>query len=194
MTEKLFLENTYETEFEAKVLAANENGILLDKTLFYAASGGQPGDTGYLNDNLAIQMTQKAENGEDVLHVPANDSPLPCVGDVVRGKINWDQRHKHMRMHTCLHLLCASVVGDVTGGSIGAEKSRLDFNIPGDAVDKEELTDKLNQLIQEDHPIKSYWITEEELAQQPDLVRTMSVKPPTGTGKVRLMHVEGIDL
>ena len=193
MTEKLFLENTYDTEFSAKVTNVDERCITLDKTLFYATSGGQPGDCGVLktssNDNLEIETTHKAENGEDVLHILKNGAACPNVGDIVVGRIDWDVRHKHMRMHSCLHLLCASVVGDVTGGSIGAEKSRLDFDIPGDAVDKVELTEKLNKLIEEDHPIKTYWITEEELAEQPHLVRTMSVKPPSAAGKVRLVQI-----
>ncbi len=193
MTEKLFLENPYETDFTATVLAVKDRGIVLDKTLFYVASGGQPGDLGILtlnsNDNLPVIAANKAENGEDVVHILHESCPLPAAGDIVHGKIEWSARHKHMRMHTCLHLLCASVIGDVTGGSIGTEKSRLDFNIPGDAVDKNELSDKLNALIKEDHPITSFWITEEELAQNPHLVRTMSVSPPSSGGKIRLIQI-----
>jgi len=198
MTEKLFLEDSYQTDFEATVLSADENGIVLDKTLFYATSGGQPGDTGALkvresNDNLLIKTTYKSEDGSDVCHMPGDGLTMPKVGDVVSGSIDWETRHKHMRMHTCMHLLCASVEGDVTGGSIGAEKSRLDFNIPGDAVNKEDLTEKLNKLIEEDHPVKSFWITEEELAEKPHLVRTMSVKPPSAAGRVRLIQIGSDD-
>lgn len=193
MTDKLFLEHGYETEFEAEVIGFDEQAVILDKTLFYATSGGQPGDCGYLrtssNDNLEITVANKSEDNENVLHILSGACPTLKVGDKITGKIDWELRHKHMRMHSCLHLLCASVVGDVTGGSIGAEKSRLDFNIPGDAVDKVELTEKLNKLIEEDHPIKSFWITEEELAEKPHLVRTMSVKPPSAQGKVRLIQI-----
>ncbi len=193
MTEKLFLEHTYDKDFNALITDINENGIILNRTLFYATSGGQPGDCGLIktsnNDNIDIQVAHKAQNDEDVLHIIANDTGTLKVGDTITGQIDWELRHKHMRMHSCLHLLCASVVGDVTGGSIGAEKSRLDFNIPGDAVNKEDLTEKLNKLIKENHPITSYWITEEELKEKPHLVRTMSVQPPSAAGKVRLVQI-----
>jgi misacylated tRNA(Ala) deacylase len=112
----------------------------------------------------------------------------------VTAEIDWERRHRHMRMHTCLHLLCAVVTGDVTGGQIGADKGRLDFNLPDTQLDKEAITAGLNRLIDEDHPVEPRWISDAELATQPDLVRTMSVKPPSGSGRVRLLDIAGVDL
>jgi len=192
MTEKLYLETPYETEFEAEVIAVTENGIELSKSLFYPTSGGQPGDTGTLqiaNQNIQVTNTRKDKERDEVLHVLTEDSPLPAIGDKVLGHINWETRHKHMRMHTAMHLLCALITGDATGGQIGAEKSRLDFNVPGDAYDKEDLTNKINQLIEQDHAISTSWIMDEELEANPGLIRTMSVKPPMGFGKVRVVQI-----
>lgn len=192
MTEKLYLETPYDQDFEAEVIAVGENGIQLDKSLFYPTSGGQPGDIGKLeaaNDEINIATTCKGEAPDDVWHIPTEGSNLPTVGTKVKGHIDWSIRHKHMRMHTAMHLLCSLIEGDATGGQIGAEKSRLDFNIPSGAYDKVEITEKLNALIEQDHPISTSWITDEELTANPDLVRTMSVKPPMGTGKVRMVQI-----
>jgi len=196
MTEKLYLETPYETEFEAEVVAITENGVELSHSLFYPTSGGQPGDTGTLtiaNQNIAVTNTRKDKERDEVLHVLAEDSPALNIGDKVTGQIEWVARHKYMRMHTAMHLLCSLITGDATGGQIGSTKSRLDFNVPGDAYDKEELTQKLNTLIEADHPISTSWITDEELEANPQLIRTMSVKPPMGFGKVRLVQIGSDD-
>jgi misacylated tRNA(Ala) deacylase len=173
-----------------------ENGIELSRSLFYPTSGGQPGDTGLLtvaNQNIQVATTRKDKERDEVLHVLAEESYLPSVGDKITGKIDWETRYKHMRMHTTMHLLCSLITGDATGGQIGAEKSRLDFNVPGNAYNKEELTEKLNELIEQDLPISTSWITDEELEANPQLIRTMSVKPPMGTGKVRVVQIGADD-
>ena len=198
MTEELFREESYLKTCEAEVVAANADGIELDRTVFYAAGGGQPGDTGTLKTasgmEISIADTIKDKGTGAILHIPTEDAPALQPGDAVSATIDWGRRHRHMRMHTCLHLLCGLVEGGVTGGSVGADKSRLDFDIPGDVPDKADLTVRLNALIAEDHPLAVRWISDADLAAEPDLVRTMSVKPPTGSGRVRLIDVEGVDL
>ncbi len=191
MTAKLFLEDPYKTSFEATVTAASENGVQFDKTIFYATSGGQPGDTGVLqisNQNIPVVTTKKGEGFEDIWHILPEGISL-AVGDKVSGEIDWATRHKYMRMHTCLHLLCSLIVGNVTGGSIGADKGRLDFDLPAGALDKDDLNAKLNALIAADHPVSTEWITDAELDANPNLIRTMSVKPPSGGGRVRLVRI-----
>ena len=199
MTLPLFRDDAYLTETSAVVTGVNERGgIILDRTIFYPTGGGQPGDRGRLtlSDGTVIDIatTVKGESPDEIVHVPTEGSPLPDVGAEVTAEIDWEFRHRLMRMHSCLHLLCSLVEGGVTGGSISQEKSRLDFDLQDTSLDKELLTRELNRLIQEDHSLSSQWITDAELAQQPELVRTMSVKPPTGEGQVRLMNIEGIDL
>lgn len=192
MTQKLYLEQPYEKEFQAEVVAVEENKIKLNQSLFYPTSGGQPGDSGNLqaaNQNLQIETTLKDKESDEVVHVLAEGCPIPSVGEQVTGQIDWETRYKHMRMHTSMHLLCSLIEGDATGGQIGPEKSRLDFNVPSGAYDKEELTEKLNKLIEQDHPVSTSWITDEELEANPGLIRTMSVKPPMGTGKVRVVQI-----
>ena len=196
MTQKLYLETPYEKQFEAEVVSVDENRVILSQSLFYPTSGGQPGDTGTLkasNQNFDIATTQKDKENDEVIHILAEGCPLPAVGDKVSGEIDWETRHKHMRMHTSMHLLCSLIEGYATGGQIGAEKSRLDFDVPSGAYDKEELTEKLNALIEADHPITTSWITDEELEANPDLIRTMSVKPPMGSGKVRVVQIGADD-
>ena len=136
----------------------------------------------------------KGASHEDVVHVPKPGSPAVAPGAKVTAEIDWDRRHRLMRMHTCLHLLSAVIKGDVTGGQVSDGKGRLDFNLPDQSLDKELIAREINRLIQEDHPVSPRWITDEELAAQPELVRTMSVKPPMGSGKVRLLSIEGVDL
>ncbi len=198
MTEEFFREDAYAKECEATVSEVDERGIQLDRTVFYAAGGGQPGDTGNLRCDdgrqVAITDTVKSTGSGLHLHVPAEGGPVLAAGDRVIAKIDWDRRFAHMRMHSALHLLCAVVEGGVTGGSIGAEKSRLDFDLPDTSLDKERIAADLNRLVAEDYPVDAQWITEEELAANPDLVRTMSVKPPLGLGRVRLMEIPGVDL
>ncbi len=198
-TDNLFQEDAYQTNCEATVLVADQEGIILDRTVFYPLGGGQPGDTGALEDRdgnkVTIVDTRKSKEYPGcILHLPDEDTELsPSVGDVVRATIDWERRYRHMRMHTCLHLLGAILPYGVTGGNIGAEKSRLDFDME-EIPDKDELTEKLNELVQQDHLVSTRWITDEELEAQPELIRTMSVKPPRGAGRVRLLEVEGIDL
>lgn len=192
----LFRDDPYMVEAEAVVMAAGPEGILLDRTLFYPNGGGQPGDTGSLTwdgGTTVIIDARKAEalveRGDQVLHIPAPDATLPPVGARVTQKIDWDRRHRHMRMHTTLHLLCAVVPGAVTGGQVGADRSRLDFDVPSASLDKEQIEAAVNELIAADHPVRERTITDAELEATPDLVRTMSVKPPTGSGSVRLLQI-----
>lgn len=194
----LFRDDAYARHCTATVLSVDERGIRLDRTVFYPTGGGQPGDTGILRfdgGELRIIDTVKGDSGpDDVIHVPEAGAALPAPGGAVEAVIDWDRRHRHMRMHTALHLLCAVVPGSVTGGQIGADKSRLDFNVPAESLDKDAITAAVNALIAADTPIGSRWITDDEMAASPELVRTMSVKPPTGSGRVRLLNVEGVDL
>jgi len=197
-TELLFRDDAYLKSCEATVLAAEPEGIELDRTVFYFESGGQPGDTGHLTladgGSLAIVDTRKGELPGRVRHVPAPGSALPAPGTRVTATIDWERRHRYMRMHSCLHLLCALVKGDVTGGQVSEGKGRLDFNLPDGAPDKDWLTAELNRLVAEDHVVAPRWIDEAELAANPALVRTMSVKPPSGAGRVRLLEIAGVDL
>jgi len=197
MTDKLFLEDAYLTNCEATVTALGAQGIELDRTVFYANSGGQPGDIGSLRTNdgrsVAIADTVKGGTG-GILHVPAPEQPHLSVGDAVSAEIDWPRRHRHMRMHTCLHLLCSLIDAEITGAALGEAKGRIDFNLPDAAPDKQALGEALARLIAEDHPLTPTWITDEELAAQPDLVRTMTVRPPSGHGRVRLIGIAGVDL
>lgn len=195
MTEELFRTDSYLKDCTATVVSAGPEGIVLDRTVFYPMGGGQPGDSGELRladgRTLRISDTRKGENG--ILHIPENpeDAAHLTPGDSVTAVLDWERRHRHMRMHTALHLMCASVPGDVTGGQVAADKGRLDFDLPDVSFTKEELADRLNALIAADHPVSARWITDAELAAQPDLVRTLSVKPPMGAGTVRLISVAG---
>lgn len=191
MTEELFREDSYLRSCEATVVAVDEDGIILDRTVFYPEGGGQPGDSGTLErvdgGEIAVSNTRKGADG--ILHVPSEGADMPGVGEKVTARIDWDRRYLHMRIHTALHVLCAHVEGAVTGGSIGAGKGRLDFDIPGERPDKEALTAKLMEVVEADHPLTTSWISDAELESNPNLVRTMSVKPPTGAGKVRMIRV-----
>ena len=198
MTEEVFRDDAYAKTCEATVTHVDGRGIQLDRTVFYSAAGGQPGDTGVLRrddgSEVPIIDTYQSTDTGDPVHVPAEGASPLAAGDKVTVEIDWDRRFAHMRMHSALHLLCAVVEGGVTGGSIGAEKSRLDFDLPDTSLDKEQITADLNRLVEEDHPLDTRWITEDELGANPDLVRTMSVKPPSGVGRVRLMEIPGVDL
>lgn len=199
MTEPIFRTDAYARECDATIVSADETGIRLDRSVFYPLGGGQLGDIGYLElgdgQRIDIADTRKGGGGpDDVLHIPVAGSTLPSAGVAVRAVIDWERRHRLMRMHTCLHLLSAVIPGDVTGGQVSDGKGRLDFNLPDQALDKEHIESEINRLIREDHSVRPRWITDEELAAQPELVRTMSVKPPTGYGKVRLLDIEGVDL
>jgi misacylated tRNA(Ala) deacylase len=191
MTEKLFLDDPRLRTAPATVLASGPDGIVLDRTVFYARSGGQPGDVGVLRwdgGETPIVDTVKGD-GETVLHVPAPDASLPPTGAAVAGEIDWDRRHRLMRMHTAMHLLCSVIKGAaVTGGSVGADRSRLDFDLPSPPP-KEDIEAGLNALIDADYPVRIEWVDEAVLDSNPDLVRTMSVTPPRGAGRLRLMRV-----
>ncbi len=195
MTEELFRNDSYLKSCSAKVVAVEGNAVVLDRTVFYPNGGGQPGDTGYLitesGDKIEVVDTHKGEPG--ILHVTREDTELPQVGQSVMAAIDWERRHRLMRMHTCMHLLCSIVPLGVTGGSIRDGSARLDFDAP-EPLDKTEITDSLNKLVEENHPVETSWITDEELEKQPDLVRTMSVQPPQGSGRVRLVNVNQVDL
>ncbi len=191
MTERLFLEDSYLATASATVVAAGPEGIVLDRTPFYARSGGQPGDAGTLlwaGGETVIADTIKGE-GETILHVPAADAALPAAGTNVEAAIDWPRRHRLMRMHTTLHLLCSLIPGAaVTGGQIGLDRSRLDFDLPEPPA-KAELESDLNALIAADHLISHEWVDEAVLDSDPGLVRTLSVKPPRGSGRVRLVRI-----
>jgi misacylated tRNA(Ala) deacylase len=198
MTEELFRDDAYQQACEAVVTQADDTGIRLDRTVFYPMGGGQPGDIGTLTRGdgsvIAIADTRKGATPGEIVHVPAAGSALPQVGETVRAQIDWARRYRHMRMHTCLHLLCAVVPAGVTGGQIGDARSRLDFDVGELVLDKDKIATELNRLIGENHSVGARWISDAELAATPELVRTMSVKPPTGQGRVRLLDVAGIDL
>lgn len=191
MTIRLFLDDSGAAGMTAIVTAILPAGIVLDRTVFYARSGGQPGDSGSLGwdgREIAISEAIKGE-GDSILHVPLADQPMPAVGDVVTGVVGWPKRHALMRMHTTLHLLCAALPGvSVTGGSIGEVKSRLDFDM-ADPPLREALEERLNELIAGDYPVSAYWVDESVLDTNPTLVRTLSVQPPRGSGRLRLVRI-----
>ncbi|MFQ5938143.1 MAG: alanyl-tRNA editing protein [Acidiferrobacterales bacterium] len=198
MTEEIFRRDAYATSCEAVVTAVDAKGIQLDRTVFYPMGGGQPGDTGTLRRTDGIEVTvvdtRKGDEPMQILHVSADDAPTLSVGDRVSAEIDWDRRYRLMRMHTCLHVLCAVVPGAVTGGSVGDGRGRLDFDLPEPILDKEHITAELNRLIEENHQVGFRWITDKELQGNLELIRTMSVKPPSGQGRVRLVEIEGVDL
>ena len=199
-TELLFRDDAYLTETPATVVAINERGgIELDRTVFYATGGGQPGDAGVLvrSDGSQIIIGTAIYNPEDksrILHIPLEGQAAPAIGETVTAKLDWERRLKRMRIHTALHLLSVVLPYPVTGGAIGDGDGRLDFDIPEGGLDKAELTEKLNVLVAKNAVISERWITDEELDANPGLVKTMSVKPPRGSGRVRLVSIEGIDL
>lgn len=199
MTEELFREDAYLKTCDAKVVKINDlGGIVVDQTVFYPTGGGQPGDNGVLsfgNTEITIATTVNDRETGEIVHVPAEGQTLPSAGENVTLNIDWEKRYLHMRMHTGLHLLCAAVPCGVTGGQIGAIKSRLDFD-PGElTLDKEEITETLNTFQQGNHDVTTSWITDDEMDANPELVRTMSVKPPRKGGRVRLLKVgDEVDL
>ena len=201
MTDLLFREEPYLRETTGVVTGHTpEGGVILDGTIFYPTGGGQPGDSGAIvweSGALKIATAVKADGGMIAL-VPAEPAPLPPVGAEVIQQLDWERRHKHMRVHTALHLLSVIIPLPVTGGAIGVEKGRLDFDMPEAPADKETLEMQLNELIARNLEVSEDWITDAELAANPGLVKTMSVKPPSGAGKVRLIRIgwgdEQVDL
>jgi misacylated tRNA(Ala) deacylase len=195
MTQQLFRDDSYVRECDATVISAADDAIVLDRTVFYPMGGGQPGDTGTLSwdgSSASIVDTRYGDN-DTIRHMVATGSVLPLAGSSVHAAIDWERRYLHMRMHTALHLLGAVLHYGVTGGNIAAARSRLDFDMH-DTVDKEAVSAALQALVDADHPVRCRWISAEELEAQPELVRTMSVQPPKGPGRVRLLEIENVDL
>jgi len=195
VTIKLYTDDAYLTSNDSIVESLKDNEVVLESTVFYPVGGGQPGDTGALsweNKQAEVINTYCDESGS-IRHILSEDSALPAIGQKITASIDWERRYMHMRMHTGLHLLGSILQYGVTGGNISSVKSRLDFDME-ETVDKEAVSAKLQQLIAEDHPISSIWITPETLKEQPELVRTMSVKPPETNENIRLLKIGDIDL
>jgi misacylated tRNA(Ala) deacylase len=194
VTRELFREDSYLRSCEAVVTAVEDNVLQVDQTVFYPLGGGQPGDTGTISwdgGSAAIVDTRYADGG--IGHILEEGATPPTAGTTVQLEIDWDRRHRHMRMHTAMHLLGSVLRYGVTGGNISETKSRLDFDME-DTVDKEAVSEALARLVAEDHAVSCRWISEEELDANPELVRTMSVQPPRGKGAIRLLEIEGVDL
>jgi misacylated tRNA(Ala) deacylase len=199
-TDCLFRDDSYLQSCAARVVAlTDQGGIVLDRTVFYATSGGQPGDSGTLvaadgrRVPIATAVYTDAAKSE-IAHLPAPASPALALGDEVTAAIDWDKRYARMRMHTALHLLSAVLPYAVTGGAVGESESRLDFDIPEAGLDKDEIAAKVNAMIAGNAAVSARWISDAELEANPGLVKTMSVKPPMGTGRVRLIEIAGLDL
>lgn len=200
MTDEIFREDPYCAAAEATVVICDERGIVLDRTVFYPRGGGQAGDAGVLvrGDGAAIVIadTVKGEAPGEIVHVPAPEqaaSRALIAGERVTARVDWVRRHRHMRFHTATHLLCAIVPHQTNGCSITADYARLDFDMV-EPLDRAHLERELARLVEEAHAVRTLWITDAELDERPDLVRTMSVKPPRGVGRVRLLEIEGVDL
>lgn len=196
MTQLLFRDDAYLKTASAQVIMVNDlGGIILDQSLYYPTGGGQPGDCGQLIcDGQPIPIVTAIKgNVDQVVLIPAEGVKLPAIGATVEQHLNWDQRYKHMRIHTALHLLSVVIPLPVTGGQISTDKGRLDFAMPEPLEDKTAVEVALNDLITQDLEISESWITEAELAANPGLVKTMSVKPPMGAGKVRLIRIGSND-
>jgi len=197
-TQLLFREDAYLRTASAHVAAVTAGGIELDRTVFYPLGGGQAGDAGWLlrasGERVAIADTRKGDGEGRVLHVPAGGTPLPEPGEAVTLEIDWPRRHRLMRLHTALHLLSCVITAPVTGGNIVPDKARLDFDIELSKLNAAHIERATNALIAAGAPTETIWITDEELDAQPELVKTMSVQPPRGAGRVRLLRIPGIDL
>jgi misacylated tRNA(Ala) deacylase len=200
MTEFVFRSDSYLKTLDARVTEVTpEGGIGLDRTIFYAASGGQPNDTGRLvasggQDVPIVNVMHPEGDKTRIVHVPATGAPALSVGDKVRLEIDWDRRYRLMRMHTALHLLSVVFPFPVTGGSVGEDKGRLDFDMPEVPADLAALEARLNTMVSGNHAVTQEWITDEEMAANPGLIKTMKVKPPMGQGRVRLIRIGDVDL
>jgi misacylated tRNA(Ala) deacylase len=192
MAELLFREDPYLKSCEATVLAVHENAVELDRTVFYPLGGGQAGDTGKLGQWRVID-TRKGATGDSVLHLLEPGARF-ATGEKVDIEIDWDRRHRLMRLHTALHLLGAVVKAPVTGGRIGDDKAHLDFDVEMERLVKDDIEGRLNELTAAANPTIVKWITDAELEARPELVKTMSVAPPRGEGRVRLLEIPGVDL
>lgn len=199
-TDLIFREDAYRVEADANVLAINERGgIILDRTVFYANGGGQPGDTGTLvradGSTVAIATTVWNDAAKsEVAHVAAEGAAVPSVGEAVRIVLDWPRRYRHMRVHTALHLLSVALPYPVTGGSIGDGEGRLDFDIPDAGLDRDAINAALKTMVDADAAVTEHWITDAELDANPALVKTLSVQPPRGSGRIRLVEIAGLDL
>ncbi len=197
MTKELFREDGYLRSCTAVVKGIVESGFITDQTVFYPLGGGQPGDIGTAmandTDKLGIIDTRKNRETGDIIHIIAEGSALPELGVVLELEIDWERRHRLMRMHSCMHMLCVVIPAPVTGGSIRDGSGRLDFDLP-DPPEKDDLELRLNEIIQENHPMTLSWISDEEMQNNPELVKTMSVAPPIGSGQVRLVKFGDADL
>lgn len=194
-TELLFREDAYLRACEATVVESGNGAIVLDRTVFYPLGGGQPGDTGRISwdgGSAVVVDTRKGENGA-ILHLVEEGAELPQAGSRVKAEIDWERRYRHMRMHTAMHLIGTLIPYGVTGGNISESRSRLDFDMPHSA-DKIQVTADLQQLVKANRTISCRWISDEELEAQPELVRTLSVQPPKGAGRVRLVNIADLDL
>ncbi|HEX7011802.1 MAG TPA: alanyl-tRNA editing protein [Steroidobacteraceae bacterium] len=198
MSELLFREDAYLKTADARVVAVTERGIELDRTIFYPLGGGQPGDTGVLvrqnGERVSIVDTRKGATPDTVVHIPAPGSPALEPGEPLTLEIDWERRYSLMRLHTALHVMSCVVVAPVTGGNIAPDKARLDFDIDMSLLDAGRIERETNELISRAVNTETVWITDEELDARPELVKTMSVKPPRGAGRVRLLNIPGIDL
>ena len=193
-TEALFRDDAYLKTAEAMVVAINERGgIILDRTIFYATSGGQPGDTGTLEradgSRIAIAATITGETKDEIIHVPAPEQPVPEIGERIKLAIDWERRHLLMRMHAACHLLTVVCPFPITGAAVSEDDSRVDFDAPDAGFTREDVTAGLMALVRADHPIFISLITDEELAANPGLVKSKNVRPPVGTGKIRLVCI-----
>lgn len=193
-TQTVFRDDAYRAEEKAVVVAVNERGgIVLDRSIFYATSGGQPGDTGVLKradgGEIAIAATITGETKDEIIHVPAPDQSVPAVGEEVSLAIDWPRRHLLMRMHTACHLLSVVCPYPITGAAVSEDDSRVDFDMPDAGITKEDITGKLMELVRADHPVFTRLITEAELAANPGLVKSKNVRPPSGTGQIRLVCI-----
>ncbi|PTE11832.1 alanyl-tRNA editing protein [Mesorhizobium helmanticense] len=193
-TQALFRDDAYLRTADATIVAINERGgIILDRTIFYATSGGQPGDTGALEradgSVIAIAATITGETKDEIIHVPAPDQPAPAVGERVKLAIDWRRRHLLMRMHAACHLLTVVCPFPITGAAVSEDDSRVDFDIPDAGFTKEDVTAKVMELVRADHPIFVRLISDEELAANPGLVKSKNVRPPVGTGQIRLVCI-----
>jgi misacylated tRNA(Ala) deacylase len=200
MTEFLFRDDSYLRSTDAVVTAiAADGSFALDRTVFYAASGGQPGDTGRIvrGDGSIVAIIGAVHPDGDkarIVHQPAEGAPMLREGETVTAELDWDRRYRLMRMHTALHLLSVVIPLPVTGGSIGEDKGRLDFDMPESPSNLEALEAGLNALVEADHAVTAEWITDAEMAANPALIKTMNVKPPMGQGRVRLIRIGDVDL
>ncbi|TPN86420.1 alanyl-tRNA editing protein [Mesorhizobium sp. CU2] len=193
-TEALFRDDAYLKSSDAVVVAVNDRGgILLDRTIFYATSGGQPGDIGFFEradgSRISIAATITGETKDEVIHVPAPEQALPALGEKLRLAIDWERRHLLMRMHTACHLLTVVCPFPITGAAVAEDDSRVDFDIPDAGFSKEDVTARMMELVRADHPVFTRLISDEELAANPGLVKSKNVRPPVGTGKIRLVCI-----